>query len=81
MPRAFFKTQPIPQIRHYLGEKVAVYFAWLGKSICVTILTRYYVRNESICVGFYTKWLHISTIVGLLIFTVGPYTLGFNLIE
>lgn len=28
--RRIFKYQPIPAIKEYLGEKVALYFAWLG---------------------------------------------------
>ncbi|KAI6657422.1 Anoctamin-7-like [Oopsacas minuta] len=54
---AFFKTQPLDQIRHYFGEKIAFYFAWLG---------------------FYTKWLHFATIIGLAVFIVSLYTIGVN---
>eukprot|EP00800_Vazella_pourtalesii_P004494 TRINITY_DN150_c0_g1_i4.p1 TRINITY_DN150_c0_g1~~TRINITY_DN150_c0_g1_i4.p1 ORF type:complete len:977 (-),score=199.69 TRINITY_DN150_c0_g1_i4:179-3109(-) len=54
-PWAFYKTQPLDEIREYFGEKVAIYFAFLGN---------------------YTKWLHLSTIVGILAFIYGLTTLG-----
>ncbi|KAI6658038.1 Anoctamin-7-like [Oopsacas minuta] len=54
-PWAFYKKQPLDEIREYFGEKVAIYFAFLGT---------------------YTKWLHLSTIIGILVFIYGLTTLG-----
>ncbi|CAB5386984.1 unnamed protein product [Rhizophagus irregularis] len=41
-----FKRQPIDKIRAYFGEKLALYFAWLG---------------------FYTSWLSIASIAGVIV--------------
>eukprot|EP00164_Ancoracysta_twista_P000608 GFYU01000804.1.p1 GENE.GFYU01000804.1~~GFYU01000804.1.p1 ORF type:complete len:773 (+),score=236.18 GFYU01000804.1:115-2433(+) len=41
--------QPIEEIRLYFGERIALYFAWLG---------------------FYTKWLIVPSLFGLILFIV-----------
>jgi anoctamin-7 len=32
-----FKFQPLPEIRTYFGEKMAMYFAWLGFYTCMLV--------------------------------------------
>eukprot|EP01137_Pigoraptor_chileana_P036263 Opistho-2@31530 len=47
---SMFKLQPIDHIRDYFGEKIGIYFVWLG---------------------FYTSWLIVPTLFGLLVFIYG----------
>ena len=51
----WYKYQPLDHIRNYFGEKIAIYFAWLG---------------------FYTAWLLPATIVGILVFMYGIFTVS-----
>lgn len=37
--RLFYKYQPLDLIRDYFGEKVGLYFAWLGKIKCILFLS------------------------------------------
>ncbi|XP_023932129.1 anoctamin-7 isoform X5 [Lingula anatina] len=53
----WYKYQPLDHIRDYFGEKIGIYFAWLG---------------------FYTAWLLPSSIVGLLVFMYGLFSMGAN---
>ena len=52
--RNLFKIQPLDQIRNYFGEKIALYFAFMG---------------------FYTYWLVVFAIIGLIVFIYGISTL------
>ena len=47
------KYQPLDAIRHYFGEQIAIYFAWLG---------------------FYTGWLIPVSVIGVLVFIYGLFT-------
>ncbi|XP_014662739.1 PREDICTED: anoctamin-4-like isoform X2 [Priapulus caudatus] len=57
-PKAFYKQQPLDLIRKYYGEKVGIYFAWLG---------------------FYTIWLVPASLVGMVCFLYGCFTLYKNI--
>ena len=52
-PKTWFIYQPLHIIRQYFGEKLALYFSWLG---------------------FYTTWLVLPSIVGLIVFIYGLIT-------
>ncbi|KAL7635519.1 UNVERIFIED_CONTAM: hypothetical protein RMT77_014588 [Armadillidium vulgare] len=53
----WYKYQPLDHIRDYFGEKVGIYFAWLG---------------------LYTGWLLPASIVGVLVFLYGVFTINLN---
>jgi len=40
----WFKYQPLDHIREYFGEKIGIYFAWLGEFTC--FLTYYLLFND-----------------------------------
>lgn len=74
------KYQPLDHIREYYGEKIALYFAWLGT--IMPHLQRELVVNglHVICTfsfvfsaGFYTGWLLPAAVVGLVIFLFGVW--------
>ncbi|KAK2192818.1 hypothetical protein NP493_22g05054 [Ridgeia piscesae] len=54
----WYKYQPLDHIRAYFGEKIGIYFAWLG---------------------FYTAWLLPASIVGLLVFLYGLFSMDYNI--
>ncbi|XP_076451373.1 anoctamin-7-like [Babylonia areolata] len=51
------KYQPLDHIREYFGEKIGIYFAWLG---------------------FYTAWLLPASVLGVLVFLYGVFTMDRN---
>ncbi|XP_054152874.1 anoctamin-7-like [Oppia nitens] len=51
----WYKYQPLDHIRDYFGEKITIYFAWLG---------------------FYTSWLIPASIVGVLVFLYGLFSIN-----
>ncbi|XP_076085009.1 anoctamin-7-like isoform X2 [Mytilus galloprovincialis] len=53
----WFKYQPLDHIREYFGEKVGIYFAWLG---------------------FYTAWLLPASVIGVIVFLYGVFTMTSN---
>ncbi|KAL8574872.1 hypothetical protein ACOMHN_044894 [Nucella lapillus] len=53
----WYKYQPLDHIRDYFGEKIGIYFAWLG---------------------FYTAWLLPASVVGVLVFLYGVFTMSEN---
>ncbi|KAK6292247.1 hypothetical protein J4Q44_G00368310 [Coregonus suidteri] len=54
---AFYKYQPVDLIRKYFGEKIGLYFAWLG---------------------VYTQLLIPASLVGIIVFCYGCYTVDTN---
>ncbi|XP_011409598.1 PREDICTED: anoctamin-7-like [Amphimedon queenslandica] len=56
-PKNFYKYQPLENIRHYFGEKIGLYFAW---------------------VGFYTSWLGMASIVGIIVMIAGLFTISLD---
>lgn len=53
----WFKYQPLDHIREYFGEKIGIYFAWLG---------------------FYTAWLLPASVIGVIVFLYGVFTMNAN---
>ena len=69
----------------YFGEKIAIYFAWLGMQVNHTHKSKPNLfditQNESphfILAGFYTGWLLPAAVVGVLVFLYGVITMNFN---
>uniref|UniRef100_A0A1I8HU17 Anoctamin n=1 Tax=Macrostomum lignano TaxID=282301 RepID=A0A1I8HU17_9PLAT len=64
----WYKYQPLDHIREYFGEKIGIYFAWLGECLEVKYGSR----------GLYTCWLLPASLVGLAVFAYGCFTFHSN---
>lgn len=53
----WYNYQPLDHIRDYFGEKIGIYFAWIG---------------------FYTAWLLPASVVGMLVFLYGLFSMNSN---
>ena len=51
----WYKYQPLDHVRHYLGEKVAIYFAWLGEACLVVAVP---------CCSTCYRFLHCLPVAG-----------------
>jgi hypothetical protein len=68
--RRAFRPQPLERVRMYFGERIALYFAWIG-ALVVRLLD--VVRHAHPSADFYTRMLVIPTILGLCVFFYGVY--------
>ena len=70
--RSWYREQPLPLVRDYFGDKVGMYFAWLGNLSKTTYCVSY---AKILLQGFYTVALIPASVVGVVCFLYGALSI------